>query len=520
MSLLSPISLFKASAPYLSVGVTLTIIYFLSPPFLRRWVKDKDGNHLPAGPAIRYLFLHKYPELSLDTWAKQFGPLYSLWLGNQLFVIVSDPHVARELFITNGAIFSSRKNYYMKNQLILNGRGVTGSEYGDKWRQHRRLITKILSQKPMQDYSRAMDYESRAFIKSLFDDGLKGECAVDPTPYTGLFTLNNMLIMSFGERVDIMSDPLVSKVLDIAVEYMHLSGAFSNIIDFMEPLQWIPTYKRSRGRTLHDKMIEVYGSLIIRFKERMEADESVPNCFVKMLLETQEEERLDWEDLCMLSAVFILGGAHSTAGIIQWFLAVIPSHPEIVMKAHEELDRVIGRERWPNNEDEPNLPYIRAVIKEVQRTHSPFWTGIPHFSSEDFTYEGVFIPKDTVVVLNSYTLHHDEKRYPDAFSFKPERYLNDSLSCAASAKLSNVLERDHWTFGVGRRICPGLPAAEREMWLAISRLLWSFDFRALPDQPISLQEYEGYSGHSPLPFKVRLVPRHEGVDTVLGQAVG
>ena len=46
-------------------------------------------------------------------------------------------------------------------------------------------------------------------------------------------------------------------------------------------------------------------------------------------------------------------------------MALLPAHPEVQEKAREELDRVVGRERFPEAEDEPNLPYIRAIIKEV-----------------------------------------------------------------------------------------------------------------------------------------------------------
>ena len=56
---------------------------------------------------------------------------------------------------------------------------------------------------------------------------------------------------------------------------------------------------------------------------------------------------------------------YQTSGIIQWFLALIPSYPDVASRAQEELDRVIGRKRWPTFEDEFNLPYIRAIIKEV-----------------------------------------------------------------------------------------------------------------------------------------------------------
>jgi hypothetical protein len=68
---------------------------------------------------------------------------------------------------------------------------------------------------------------------------------------------------------------------------------------------------RSRGRRLHDGIVDVYGAMIMRVKARMDAGEDVPDCLVKTLLLTQEQEKLDWEDLCMLSAVFTLGGVHS-----------------------------------------------------------------------------------------------------------------------------------------------------------------------------------------------------------------
>jgi hypothetical protein len=90
-----------------------------------------------------------------------------------------------------------------------------------------------------------------------------------------------------------------------------VTGPLSNIVDFIEPLQWIPTSTRSRGRRLHDGIVEVYGAMIMRVKARMDAGEDVPDCLVKTLLLNQEQEKLDWEDLCMLAVAFNLGGIHS-----------------------------------------------------------------------------------------------------------------------------------------------------------------------------------------------------------------
>jgi hypothetical protein len=57
----------------------------------------------------------------------------------------------------------------------------------------------------------------------------------------------------------------------------------------------------------------MYGGIIKQFEARMAASEIVPDCLVKTLLENREQEKLDWEDLCMLSAVFTLGGVHSVS---------------------------------------------------------------------------------------------------------------------------------------------------------------------------------------------------------------
>jgi hypothetical protein len=97
-------------------------------------------------------------------------------------------------------------------------------------------------------------------------------------------------------------------------------GPWANAVDFFEPLQWIPTSKRSRAHKLHDGIIDVYGSMIRQFKTLMDSGEEVPECLMKTLLESQEDENLEWEDLCMLASVFTLGGVHSGSGTLSSIL--------------------------------------------------------------------------------------------------------------------------------------------------------------------------------------------------------
>ena len=78
----------------------------------------------------------------------------------------------------------------------------------------------------------------------------------------------------------------------------------------------------------------------------------------------------------------------------------MPSHPEIQARAHEELDRVVGRERMPDLSDRDSLPYISAIYKEVQRFHPVVPLGVPHASTEEDEYKGYRIPKGSVMVPN------------------------------------------------------------------------------------------------------------------------
>ncbi|KAG7085967.1 hypothetical protein E1B28_003492 [Marasmius oreades] len=504
-------------------ALATVVVYFqsLKEYVFGRKLVDSNGNSIPSGPiglpiVGSFPFLTRYPELTLDYWAKKFGPLYSVKLGNQLFMIISDPHIVKDLMVANGAIFSSRKEMHLKSKIIFAGRGITATPYNDRWRKHRRIASTSLMSRAVDGYNHVLDYEATVLIKDILQHSNFGKSPVNPQPHAGRCSLNNMLTVAFGMRTDSIDHPLVAKALRLSREFMNCTGPVSNLTDFVPLFQKIPgNYMITRAQQLHKDLVETYGGMILEIEARMNAGEKVPDCLVKHLIEVKEEEQLDHLDMAILCAAFMIGGVETTASIMQWFSALIPAYPEIQKKAQDELDRVVGRDRLPTIADEKDLPYIHAIIKEVERCHNPFWLGTPHVNNADFTYRGQFIPKNTVLVLNTYTMHHDPVRHPEPMKFNPERYVRDSTLSSESANLANPYERDHWMFGVGRRICPGMWVAEREIFLVIARLLWAFDMKEIPGEPIDLKEYDGLSGRSPVPFRIKMVPRHEKVVEVL-----
>jgi hypothetical protein len=91
---------------------------------------------------------------------------------------------------------------------------------------------------------------------------------------------------------------------------------------------------------------------------------------------------------------------------------------------------------------------------------------------------------------------------------------NWDLSAAEAAAQKDPARRDHFAYGVGRRICPGLHVAEGSLFLLVSRVLWGFEIGKEVDEmggkiEVDLNAYAGGGLAKPFPFKARIVPRSE-----------
>lgn len=110
----------------------------------------------------------------------------------------------------------------------------------------------------------------------------------------------------------------------------------------------------------------------------------------------------------------------------------------------------------------------------------------------------------------------DPKRNPEPRVFDPMRFINDQRTEFESATSRDASTRNNFIFGAGRRICQGMHIAERSLFLAVTRLLWAFDFKQAVD-PITgklkpLPDVDNLVGGltiQPAPFEVAIVPRNK-----------
>ena len=218
-----------------------------------------------------------------------------------------------------------------------------------------------------------------------------------------------------------------------------------------------------------------------------------PVCAGTTFLEMQEHEGISDDHACDMMTMLIQGGSETTSNYLQYFFKILAMFPDVVVKAQQELDAVVGKERLPEFSDWSQLPYIRAVIKEVHRWAAQGALSVPHVNTTaDDDFHGYEIPKGTVIYPAMLVLNYSESRYgANAAEFMPERFVKDELPARASAMQGDIMQRDHWGYGFGRRLCPGIDVAEPQLFIFASRALWAFDMKATPGQKLDLNDRVG-----------------------------
>ena len=168
-------------------------------------------------------------------------------------------------------------------------------------------------------------------------------------------------------------------------------------------------------------------------------------------------------------------------------------YPEIQKRAQAELDAVVGRSRVPTFSDAPSLPYIQALVKETLRWRSPIPLGLPHSTTEDDWYDGMYIPKGTICIANHWQCDRDPVLYgDDAVSFNPERFLDGHGRIVQDA--AKTRDDGHSAYGFGKRACLGKYFANDSLFITMATVLWAANLERVRDEtgeevPLDAESY-------------------------------
>ncbi|CAG8972460.1 hypothetical protein HYALB_00001149 [Hymenoscyphus albidus] len=480
-----------------AVIVLVTVMVWYKSVQNYRWNKKyKFPNRIPGVPIFGNTF--QLPPINQGLWGNEkrmkYGEMFTCKFGVQTWVFLNSSRVVKDLLEKRSAIYSSRPHLPMASTLMSGSSRVLFMGYNDRWRAIRKVMHSILNAKNAPTFASFQDIESKHLLYDYLHSPDKWSLANQ--------RYSNSVVMSvvFGKRQE-LDHPETKELLETSADILNAMQPGANIVDVLPFLEKLPTWLqwwRSRGLRDQEKCKRVYQREVAELKARVEAG-TARDCYALQFMKNPESQKFgETQFLFSLGSLLEAGSDTSRVAITQ-VLAAACVDPRWVKTAREQLDSVCGSnaERLPSVSDRAQLPYITAVTKESFRWKPPPQIGVPHMLTEDDEYEGYRFPKGTVFTWNAFGIILNEEEYDEPLRFWPERFLNEDLE--------NVL-KGHWGFGAGRRVCPGYHVGESNVFIAIARLLYCFEFEAVEDQPIDVFK-TNWADHLGAPFAMKIKPR-------------
>ncbi|KAK7751333.1 hypothetical protein SLS62_006739 [Diatrype stigma] len=277
------------------------------------------------------------------------------------------------------------------------------------------------------------------------------------------------------------------------------------------PLPINPWKKAEHKR--HDEQQAWWMDRLVTVRKKMDKGQQ-RSCFARQLLEEKKTSLSGDYEASSVIGMIALVGIFTVAGPLFYWLVSMIHHPKWQAKVQKEIDEVC-KGRLPTLDDTPNLPILRACIKETMRWKPNVPTGVAHEMEADDTYRGFFLPKGTRILPLDWAFLRNPDKYPDPENFRPERWLQPGWPTYQEPLSIYPTIKGLTSFGWGQRQCLGQTLTQDELVVACGALSWCFNLKAKRDPttgrdlPVPLDKSNSLLIIKPDPFQMDFEPRSE-----------
>ncbi|KAM8911926.1 cytochrome P450 2C23-like [Lycaon pictus] len=439
------------------------------------------GRLLPPGPPplpiignILQVNLWDLPN-SLSRLAEQYGSVYSLRLGAHPVVVLHGYQALKEALCGQAVNFGGRGKFPIMDN-ALRGYGIVFS-HGERWKQMRRFTLMTLRNFGMgkRSIEDRIQEEAQHLMQALSHTQAQ---PVDPTFIFACAPCNMIFSILFNERLD-YQDKELQQLIMLLNENISIASSFWTQLYNLWPsfIHYLP----GRHQKFFKNIQNIKNFILEKVAQHQETlKPEQPRDYTDCFLDRMEEEKhnpyseFNLENLVAVGFNLFSAGTETVTNTLRLALLILLKHPEVEGKIHEEIDRVVGRDRVPCMNDRAQMPYTDAVVHEVQRYINLIPSNLPHAVTQDTKFRQFYIPKGTTVFPLLSSVLYDSKEFTNPQRFDPNHFLDENGSFQKS---------DFFVpFSIGKRACLGESLARMEVFLFLTTTLQNFTLKPAVDQ--------------------------------------
>jgi len=452
--------------------------------------------HPPTKPVVGNM-------LSLDSTApvqhlvrltKELGPIFWLDMMGAPLVIVSGHDLVAEL--SDEKRFDKAVRGSLRRVRAVGGDGLFTADTSEpNWSKAHNILLQPFGNRAMQSYHPSMVDIAEQLVKKW--ERLNGDEEIDVVHDMTALTLDTIGLCGFDYRFNSFYrrdyHPFVESLVRSLETIMMTRGI---------PLEGIWLKKRrqelAQDVAFMNKMVD---EIVAERRKNAEAAEAKKDMLGAMMtgVDRSTGEQLDDVNIRYQINTFLIAGHETTSGLLSCTLYALLKHPEVLKKAYEEVDRVLGPDidARPTYQQVTQLTYITQILKEALR----LWPPAPAYGIaplKDETIGGKYkLKKNTFITILVMALHRDPSVWgPNPDAFDPENFSRE----AEAARPVNAWK----PFGNGQRACIGRGFAMHEAALAIGMILQRFKLVDVNRYQMHLKETLTIK---PDGFKIKVRPR-------------
>ncbi|CAF4002136.1 unnamed protein product, partial [Rotaria sordida] len=424
----------------IAVFITLVVVYLWH---IHRTYSFFIRLGIP-GPSTTFFF-GNFPEfiktkrlsLCLKEWTKKYGRVFGYFEGHTPILIVSDPNILQDIFITSFSNFHSHREYTFDQPHEKEGHLFIAQ--GLRWKRQRFVINPTFSSIKLKQMSPLINHSIDALMKKLTEQYQLGE-PFDIYAFLKRFTMDTIWSCGFGLDTDMQNNPNDPYLIQ-SQRVFSAENAYRKIVLlslFMPEFKW--------------------------FWITLDADRSAPT---DVTTDTEIEAPPLVRKITK-HEIAVIAGYETTSTALAYACYVLATNPNEQIKLQEHIDSHFNPDTdndMLSYETISKMEYLDMFIREVLRMYPIAPIASNRQSVEDFhiSHFGT-IPAGTIVGIDIYSVHFDSDLWGpvDPNVFYPERFATKRHPLA-------------WIpFGSGPRNCVGMRFALMQMKLVLIRLLKTY----------------------------------------------